>query len=71
MILLQGSPREIFARPDILRQANLEPPLLVELFAHLSREGNKKGRLPRRLGAFFTAAPYCYHCLIRGLAWSR
>ncbi|WP_406677927.1 energy-coupling factor ABC transporter ATP-binding protein [Moorella sp. ACPs] len=39
MILLQGSPREVFARPDILRQANLEPPLLVELFAHLSREG--------------------------------
>ncbi|GEA16445.1 cobalt ABC transporter ATP-binding protein [Moorella sp. E308F] len=39
VILMQGSPREVFARLDILRQANLEPPLLVELFAHLSREG--------------------------------
>lgn len=39
MIWLHGSPREIFNRPDILRQAGLEPPLLVELFYELIREG--------------------------------
>lgn len=39
MIRLQGTPREVFARPDILRQANLELPLLMELFANISREG--------------------------------
>ncbi|SMB98997.1 cobalt/nickel transport system ATP-binding protein [Thermanaeromonas toyohensis ToBE] len=39
MIRLHGSPREIFSRPDILRQAGLEPPLLVELFSELAREG--------------------------------
>jgi len=39
MIRLHGSPREVFARPDVLRQANLEPPLLVDLFAELAREG--------------------------------
>lgn len=39
VIRLHGSPREVFARLDILRQANLEPPLLMELFADLARDG--------------------------------
>ncbi|NLW07707.1 MAG: energy-coupling factor ABC transporter ATP-binding protein [Clostridia bacterium] len=39
MILLHGNPREVFAHPEVLRQANLEPPLLVELFSALAREG--------------------------------
>lgn len=39
MIRLHGTPREVFARPEVLCQANLEPPLLVELFTELAREG--------------------------------
>ncbi|MBE3582208.1 ATP-binding cassette domain-containing protein [Moorellaceae bacterium AZ2] len=39
MIRFHGTPRELFSRPDLLRQANLEPPVLAELFAGLAREG--------------------------------
>lgn len=39
MIRLHGSPREIFNRPDIFRQAGLEPPLLAELFYELAQKG--------------------------------
>lgn len=39
IIQLHGTPREVFACPEVLRQANLEPPLLVELFAQLARDG--------------------------------
>ncbi|MCG0278183.1 MAG: energy-coupling factor ABC transporter ATP-binding protein [Thermanaeromonas sp.] len=38
-IRLYGTPREIFSRLDVLRQAGLEPPLLVELFYELAQKG--------------------------------
>lgn len=38
-ILLHGTPRDIFCRLDILRKANLEPPLLAELFEELAGRG--------------------------------
>ncbi|HBT47114.1 MAG TPA: ABC transporter [Peptococcaceae bacterium] len=39
MIRFDGTPRELFGRPELLGQANLEPPVLAELFAGLAREG--------------------------------
>lgn len=38
-ILASGKPLDIFQRSDLLRQANLEPPALVQLFGELRREG--------------------------------
>lgn len=36
---LVGSPREVFARPEALREVQLEPPLLVDLFGRLQDLG--------------------------------
>lgn len=36
---VHGTPREVLSHPDLLRQANLEPPLLVELFQRLASAG--------------------------------
>lgn len=38
-ILARGAPLEVFRRPEVLSEANLEPPALVQLFAALERRG--------------------------------
>jgi len=38
-IVAQGSPRDIFSRPGLLRGSNIEPPVLAELFARLEELG--------------------------------
>jgi len=43
-IRAQGSPDEVFRRPDLLRASNLEPPVLAELFARLEDHGISLGR---------------------------
>jgi cobalt/nickel transport system ATP-binding protein len=43
-IRAQGSPDEVFRRPDLLRASNLEPPVLAELFARLEEKGVSLGR---------------------------
>ena len=35
----EGSPKEIFAQPEILDKANLEVPIVTELFQNLEKEG--------------------------------
>jgi cobalt/nickel transport system ATP-binding protein len=40
-IVKQGSPREVFAETAILKDANLEPPILLELFQRLKKRGHK------------------------------
>lgn len=39
-IVKQGSPREVFAETAILKEANLEPPILSELFQRLKKRGH-------------------------------
>lgn len=36
-IVLKGTPSEVFARADVMRQGNIRPPVLAELFAALRR----------------------------------
>lgn len=38
-IVLHGSAPEVFARTDILRESNIEPPILAQLFEQLRRGG--------------------------------
>lgn len=38
-IVLKGTPAEVFARADVMRQGNIRPPVLAELFAAL-RQGD-------------------------------
>jgi len=38
-IVLRGSPNEVFAQKETLEAANLEPPVLVDLFMHLKEKG--------------------------------
>ena len=39
LLIAEGSPKEIFAQPDILKQANLKVPIVTELFQKLEAEG--------------------------------
>ena len=43
-IVAQGAPAEIFQEPDLLRNSNIEPPVLAELFQRLERSGHSLGR---------------------------
>ncbi|AOY75901.1 energy-coupling factor ABC transporter ATP-binding protein [Clostridium formicaceticum] len=38
-ILVRGTPQEVFVQVDVLKEANLEPPILLELFTRLRRKG--------------------------------
>ncbi|AKL94030.1 ABC-type cobalt transport system, ATpase component [Clostridium aceticum] len=38
-IVLRGTPQEVFVQVDVLKEANLEPPILLELFARLKAKG--------------------------------
>jgi len=38
-IVARGTPGEIFSRVDLLKKANMEPPILVELFMRLREKG--------------------------------
>ena len=39
LLVAEGTPKEIFAQPEILDQANLEVPIVTELFQNLEKEG--------------------------------
>ena len=39
LLVAEGTPKEIFAQPEILKQANLEVPIVTELFQSLEEEG--------------------------------
>ena len=39
LLIAEGSPKEIFAQPEILEKANLEVPIVTELFQELKKEG--------------------------------
>ena len=39
LLIAEGTPKEIFARPEILDKANLEVPIVTELFHDLEKEG--------------------------------
>ena len=43
-IVAQGTPREIFREPGVLRRSNIEPPVLAELFERLEDLGIAAGR---------------------------
>ena len=38
-MIAEGTPKEIFAQPEILDKANLEVPIVTELFHDLEKEG--------------------------------
>jgi hypothetical protein len=40
----QGAPGDVFQEPDLLRNSNIEPPVLAELFQRLERAGHRLGR---------------------------
>lgn len=42
-IVSKGSPLEVFSKIDVLKRANLEPPILMELFRRLSKRGYDMG----------------------------
>lgn len=39
LLIAEGTPKEIFAQPEILDKANLEVPIVTELFQELEKEG--------------------------------
>ena len=39
LLIAEGTPKEIFAQPEILEKANLEVPIVTELFQELEKEG--------------------------------
>ena len=39
LLIAEGTPKEIYAQPEILDQANLEVPIVTELFQDLEKEG--------------------------------
>ncbi len=45
-VLMQGTPAQVFSNPSILKQTNLEPPAVLELFESLCRKGILKASLP-------------------------
>ena len=47
LLIGEGTPKEIFAKPEILEQANLKVPIITELFQKLENEGfDMKGDYP-------------------------
>ncbi|KAB3524938.1 energy-coupling factor ABC transporter ATP-binding protein [Alkaliphilus serpentinus] len=42
-IVAAGTPLEVFSNVDIIREANLEPPILIDLFSKLEARGFKVG----------------------------
>ena len=45
-IVLQGSPREVFVHADLLRESNIEPPVLSQLFENLARRTGRELPVP-------------------------
>ena len=45
-VLMQGSPAQVFSNPTALKQTNLEPPAVLELFDSLCKKGILKASLP-------------------------
>lgn len=45
-VLMQGSPAQVFSNPTVLKQTNLEPPAVLELFDSLCKKGILKASLP-------------------------
>lgn len=43
LLIAEGTPKEIFAQPEILEKANLEVPIVTELFHELEKEGFDMG----------------------------
>ena len=43
LLIAEGTPKEIFAQPEILEKANLEVPIVTELFQELEKEGFDMG----------------------------
>ncbi|MBP3791014.1 MAG: ATP-binding cassette domain-containing protein [Methanobrevibacter sp.] len=39
LLIAEGTPKDIFSQPEILKQANLEVPIVTELFQRLEAEG--------------------------------
>ena len=39
LLIDEGTPKEIFSRPEILKKANLKVPIVTELFQELEAEG--------------------------------
>ena len=47
LLIAEGTPKEIFAKPEILQQANLKVPIVTDLFQQLEMEGfEMKGDYP-------------------------
>ena len=47
LLIAEGTPKEIFAKPEILEQANLKVPIVTNLFQQLENEGfDMKGDYP-------------------------
>ena len=47
LLIAEGTPKEIFAKPEILQQANLKVPIVTDLFQQLEMEGfDMKGDYP-------------------------
>ncbi len=42
-LIAEGTPKEIFAQPEILKQANLKVPIVTELFQKLEADGFDMG----------------------------
>ena len=45
-VLMQGSPRQVFSDKEILKKTNLEPPMVLEFFESLCRNGILDDSLP-------------------------
>ena len=45
-VLMHGTPAQVFSNRGVLKQTNLEPPAVVELFESLCRKGILKSSLP-------------------------
>jgi cobalt/nickel transport system ATP-binding protein len=45
-IVLHGSPRDIFLHADVLRESNIEPPVLSQLFENLARRTGRELPVP-------------------------
>lgn len=45
-VLMHGTPAQVFSNRDVLKQTNLEPPAVLELFESLCRKGILKSSLP-------------------------
>jgi len=39
LLIAEGTPKEIFAQPEILEKANLKVPIVTQLFQELESEG--------------------------------